>query len=233
LLNEKRFLLAATGLFDVFVLLASPLSYTIITSGGGEFIQEASAQQGEIVADDEGGEPASEATPEEPHNILLIISDDQPFYTEKYTPSILNEIFAKGTTFYDAFISTSLCCPSRASILTGLYAHNHGVMTNSDGLTNTTFFQAIDSANLDYRTAMVGKYLNSQSGDCRKEFDYWVAFPGQGPWYNGTNRSLNVNCKWTEFNNVHSTYLLRDYALQFLNATITEGKPFVMQFSPF
>jgi arylsulfatase A-like enzyme len=62
-------------------------------------------------------------------------------------------------------------------MLTGLYAHNHGVMRNPDPLTNTTFFQDIDTANLDYRTAMVGKYLNSHSGDCRKEFDYWVAFP--------------------------------------------------------
>jgi N-acetylglucosamine-6-sulfatase len=175
--------------------------------------------------------PPTTPSPEKPPNILLIISDDQPFYTEKYTPAILNEIFAKGTTFSDAFLSTSLCCPSRASILTGLYAHNHGTISNVDRLTNTTFFQAIDTANLDYRTAMVGKYLNSQSGDCRKEFDYWVAFPGEGSWYNGTNKLLNVNCNWTKFNNTYSMYLLRDYALQFLNATITEGKPFVMQFS--
>jgi arylsulfatase A-like enzyme len=80
---------------------------------------------------------------------------------------------------------------------------------------------------------MVGKYMNSQSGDCREEFDYWVAFPGASQWYNGTNKPLNVNCEWTIFNNTYSTYLLRDYALQFLNATITEGKPFVMWFSPF
>jgi N-acetylglucosamine-6-sulfatase len=186
-------------------------------------------------------------TPEEedPPNILLIVSDDQPFYTANYTPAILNEIFAKGITFSDAFLSTSLCCPSRASILTGLYAHNHRVIDNERPLTNTTFFEAIkDNASLDdeYRTAMVGKYLNSQSGDCRNEFDYWVAFPGPQreqraamviPWYNGTNQHLNVNCKWMQFNNTYSTYLLRDYALQFLNDTIAEGKPFVMQFAPF
>jgi arylsulfatase A-like enzyme len=248
LLNEKRFLLAYRGLFVVFILLASPLFYAIIASRG-EFIQEASTQEEEIADDEGGGEPAGEATPEQPPptppttppseepppNILLIISDDQPFYTDKYTPAILNKIFANGTTFSDAFLSTSLCCPSRASVLTGLYAHNHGTITNSDDhrLTNTTFFQALDTANLDYRTAMVGKYMNSQSGDCRKEFDYWVAFPGAGPWYNGTNKPLNVNCKWTTFNNTYSTYLLRDYALQFLNATITEDKPFVMWFAPF
>jgi N-acetylglucosamine-6-sulfatase len=104
---------------------------------------------------------------------------------------------------------------------------------NPDPLTNTTFFQAIDTANLDYRTAMVGKYLNSWSGDCRNEFDYWVAFPNERPWYNGTDKPLNVNCEWTNFSNEYSTYLLRDYALQFLNDTISEGKPFVMWFSPF
>jgi N-acetylglucosamine-6-sulfatase len=201
-------------------------------------------QQQQQQVETDGGAPTGEAMPEEPPNILLIISDDQPFHTEKYTPAILNEIFTKGTTFSDAFLSTSLCCPSRASMLTGLYAHNHGVIRNPDPLTKTTFFQAIDTANLDYRTAMVGKYLNSQSGDCRKEFDYWVAFPGSrathppdfprgGVWYNGTNKLLNINCDWTKFNNTYSTYLLRDYALQFLNATITEGKPFVMLFAPF
>jgi hypothetical protein len=79
---------------------------------------------------------------------------------------------------------------------------------------------------------MIGRYLNSQSGDCRNEFDYWVAFPGRAPWYDGTNQPLNVNCKWMQFNNTYSTYLLRDYALQFLNDTINEGKPFVMQFAP-
>jgi N-acetylglucosamine-6-sulfatase len=220
LLNDKRFLLAARGLFVVFVLLTSSLFYMIVTPNR------------------EGGEPAGEATPEEPPNILLIISDDQPFYTKEYTPAIVNETFAKGTTFSDAFLSTSLCCPSRASMLTGLYAHNHGVMPKGDPLTNTTFFQAIDNANLDYRTAMIGKYLNSWSGDCRKEFDYWVAFPSESfnnerPWYNGTDKPLNVNCEWTNFSNTYSTYLLRDFALQFLNATIAEDKPFVMWFSPF
>jgi N-acetylglucosamine-6-sulfatase len=266
LVNEKWFLLAARGLFVVFLFLASSLFYAVITpSTGRGFVQEASSQEEEI-ADDGGlggvGEPTTgdatttnttmpEQLPsppapapaaEDPPNILLIVSDDQPFYTVNYTPAILNEIFAKGTMFSDAFVSTSLCCPSRASILTGLYAHNHGVIRNPIPLTNTTFFEAIkDNATLndDYRTAMIGKYLNSHTGDCRNEFDYWVAFPGSrpwgtGPWYNDTtNQQLNVNCKWMQFNNTYSTYLLRDYALQFLNDTIAEGKPFVMQFSPF
>jgi N-acetylglucosamine-6-sulfatase len=215
------------------LLLAAILITSIATFPTTAAYAQQQQQQQQQQVEGDGGEPAGEATPEEPPNILLIISDDQPFYTGKYTPAIINEIFAKGTTFSDAFLSTSLCCPSRASILTGLYAHVHAVISNSEQLTNTTFFQAIDTANLGYRTAMVGKYLNSQSGDCRGEFDYWVAFLGGRPWYNGTNKPLNVNCKWTKFNNTYSTYLLRDYALEFLNATITEDKPFVMQFSPY
>jgi N-acetylglucosamine-6-sulfatase len=262
LFNEKHFLLVtATALFLIYTLLASSLFYAVITPRSGGVMQGASAQEEEIVEDGEieggrEGEPTTtpeqlppSSTPpttlpptEDPPNILLIVSDDQPFYTANYTPAILNEIFAKGTTFSDAFVSTSLCCPSRASILTGLYAHNHGVIRNDVPLTNTTFFQAIkNNATLadDYRTAMVGKYLNSQTGDCINEFDFWVAFPGSrpfgtGPWFNSTtNKPLNVNCKWMQFNNTYSTYLLRDYALQFLNDTITEGKPFVMQFAPF
>jgi N-acetylglucosamine-6-sulfatase len=290
LIDEKRFLLmAGAGLFLIFSLLATSLFNMIITSRGGGFIQEASSQEEEETSDDDeegaGGEltvgEAANTTPEqlpfppteEPPNILLIVSDDQPFYTANYTPSILNEIFAKGATFSDAFLTTSLCCPSRASILTGLYAHNHRIIDNKIPLTNTTFFEAIkNDTNLcdEYRTALVGKYLNSQSGDCRREFDYWVAFPGTGPWYpgtgpwyDGTNKTLlnincdwtqfnnkllnvdcdwtqfnnktllNINCDWTQFNNTYSTYLLRDYALQFLNDTITEGKSFVMQFSPY
>ena len=240
LLNEKRLLFtAAAGLFVVYTLLASSLFYTIIAfTGGGGGGGEPTTGEATSTIRPEQLLPSSTTPPlpEEPPNILLIISDDQPFYTANYTPAIINEIFAKGTTFSDAFLSTSLCCPSRASILTGLYAHNHRVINNERPLTNTTFFEVIkDNASLDdeYRTAMVGKYLNSQSGDCRNEFDYWVAFPGTGPWYNGTNKILNVNCKWMQFNNTYSTYLLRDFALQFLNDTITEGKRFVMQFAPF
>jgi N-acetylglucosamine-6-sulfatase len=139
-------------------LLSSPLFYTIITtpSRGGEPAPEATSEQLRTIPPSPSTTPPL-PPPEEPPKILLIIGDDQPFYTKEYTPAIVNETFAKGTTFSDAFLSTSLCCPSRASILTGLYAHNHGVLRNSDPLTNTTFFQAIDSANLDYRTAMIGK----------------------------------------------------------------------------
>jgi arylsulfatase A-like enzyme len=212
LLKEKRFLLAPAGLFVIFSLLASSTFYMIISSSA--WTGESTTSEAITTTTTPKQVPSPSPHIGDPPNILLIISDDQPFYTANYTPAIQNEIFAKGTTFSDAFLTTSLCCPSRASILTGLYAHNHGVISNEIPLAKTTFFQAIkDNVTLgdDYRTAMVGKYLNSQTGDCRNEFDYWVAFPGTqrygiGPWYNDT-KPLNVNCKWMQFNNTYSTYL--------------------------
>jgi N-acetylglucosamine-6-sulfatase len=96
-------------------------------AGGGEPTTGESTTPGQLP-------PTISPPSEDPPNILLIVSDDQPFYSANYTPTILNEIFAKGTTSSDAFLSTSLCCPSTASILTGLYAHNHAefIITRSN-----------------------------------------------------------------------------------------------------
>jgi hypothetical protein len=65
-------------------------------------------------------------------NILLIITDDQRYDTMDFMPRTKARIFDAGVTFSHAYVTTPLCCPSRASILTGLYARHHGVHTNAD-----------------------------------------------------------------------------------------------------
>ena len=60
-------------------------------------------------------------------NILLILTDDQDFSTLKHMPSVQTELAVKGTTLENFFLSYPVCCPSRATMLTGLYAHNHGI----------------------------------------------------------------------------------------------------------
>jgi arylsulfatase A-like enzyme len=168
-------------------------------------------------------------------NVIMFVSDDQPSYTLKYMPNVKSEIFGKGTKFTDGWLSTSLCCPSRSSIMTGLYAHNHGVTNNTAQLDEQTVFQSIRSAGLGYRTAMIGKYLNSHDGSCRPEFSYWVAFgselfkPDRRSWY--TDGMLNVNCTWKSYTNKYSTYLLRDKAMGFINNAIDDKKPFAMLFA--
>jgi arylsulfatase A-like enzyme len=81
-------------------------------------------------------------------------------------PHLKSKIVAQGTEFTNSFATTSLCCPSRATLLTGRYAHNHRVLTNSRPLGGVHRFQ--DSSSLatwlqssGYRTGLVGKYFNN------------------------------------------------------------------------
>lgn len=98
-------------------------------------------------------------------NIILILTDDQDYETLAYMPILQQELIGKGVNFTNAFVTTPLCCPSRASILTGQYAHNHGVLTNKPPDGGVELFD--DSSTLatwlqdaGYRTSFIGKYLN-------------------------------------------------------------------------
>src|SRR5687768_11059517 len=71
-------------------------------------------------------------------NFLIIVTDDQRFDTIEYMPETRQLLFDQGVTFSSAYVTTPFCCPSRASILTGMYAHNHYVHVNDDPLTFAT-----------------------------------------------------------------------------------------------
>src|SRR5215207_857478 len=102
-------------------------------------------------------------------NIVFIMADDQDFRSVATMPNVQSSLVQKGTTFARTFASTSTCCPSRATFLTGQYPHNHGVKTNLApdggyekalelGLENSTIATWLDGAG--YVTAYAGKYLN-------------------------------------------------------------------------
>ncbi len=160
-------------------------------------------------------------------NFLLIISDDQRFDTMDYMPATRAAIFDQGVTFTHGYITTPLCCPSRASILTGMYAHNSEVYTNDDPLEYRTFIDILHANG--YYTGLVGKYLNSWKGEIRPEFDYWVSFfKGESRYY---NPRLNANGNWS----VHEGYItdiLGDYAIQFLDQAVMTPRPYVLIFAP-
>jgi arylsulfatase A-like enzyme len=119
-------------------------------------------------------------------NVLLIITDDQR--DGKESMSVMPQarrLFANGgTKFSNAYATTPLCCPSRASIFTGQYIHNHGV-TNNDGdlaRPELTWQRHLDEAG--YQTALYGKYLNSwqeqRPGDPIPYFDdSWQGYDSQ------------------------------------------------------
>src|SRR5258706_2230378 len=161
-------------------------------------------------------------------NFLIIVTDDQRFDTMQYMPNTQQLIFDQGVTFSHGYITTPFCCPSRASILTGMYAHNHNVHVNEDKLSFPTVVE--DLHKNGYYTGLVGKYLNSWKGDARPEYDYWVSFFG-GTLPNYYDPNLNINGKWQKTTG-YSTYLFKDYVVQFLDRATKQRKPFLLLFAP-
>lgn len=106
-------------------------------------------------------------------NILFVLADDLDTRSARQMPKLEKFVAARGTTFSNAFVTTSLCCPSRASVLTGKYVHNHTVYTNkppaggapkfrSSGEAKSTVATWLDEQG--YETIMIGKYLNYYDG---------------------------------------------------------------------
>jgi arylsulfatase A-like enzyme len=133
------------------------------------------------------GSSAARASP----NILVIVTDDQRAGTLGVMPATRRIFLQQGRAFRSNFVTTPLCCPSRASILTGLFAHNHGILTN--GMANLpqdlTMQRYLHDAG--YKTAIIGKYLNSWPLDRDPPyFDRWALVrPRHGYW----NGEFNVN----------------------------------------
>jgi len=167
-------------------------------------------------------------TKDERPNFLIIVTDDQRFDTMEYMPNTQQLIFDQGATFSSGYITTPFCCPSRASILTGLYAHNHYVYVNTDDLLLPTLVE--DLHKNGYHTGLVGKYLNSWDGSIRPEFDYWATFwGGTIPHY--YDPELNVNGDWGPRTG-YITYLFEDYAKEYIDLATNQRKPFFLLFAP-
>jgi N-acetylglucosamine-6-sulfatase len=166
-------------------------------------------------------------------NILLIITDDQRYDTIDYMPETKARIFDQGVVFNSAYITTPNCCPSRSSILTGLYTSHHNVWHNGFRLEKTTFVEALQEQG--YFTGVVGKYLNSyplQSGDSPlAEFDFWVAHGSMsGGGYNNFELFVQDEVMRSE---KYLTYVERDYALNFLEQAHKQSeRPFFLLFAP-
>lgn len=162
------------------------------------------------------------ASPKEIHpNIVFILIDDLRYDTFGFmghpfveTPHI-DELAHEGLQFTNAFVTTSLCSPSRASFLTGRYMHNHKVVDNADRMPagTLTFPQILEKS--DYATAFIGKWHMGGSSDApRAGFDHWVSFPGQGSYTPG-NQTLNVNGRKVP-RRKYMTDELTDYAVEWL-----------------
>lgn len=161
-------------------------------------------------------------------NFMIVISDDQRYDTMDFMPRTKKLVFDAGVTFTKAYVTTPLCCPSRSSILTGLYAHNHNARTNTDPLEKTTLVERLHAEG--YFTGIVGKYLNSWEGERRPEFDYWAVIAGHGVASKYFDPRLNVNGVWKDHSG-YVTFVLRDYAVEMARKAGQQDKPFVLIFA--
>jgi len=179
-------------------------------------------------------QPQKNQLVERPNIIFVLVDDlrwDAMGFTGRYpflkTPHI-DQIRNEGVHFKNAFCTHSLCAPSRATFLTGMFPQTNGVNTNQEGRElnpdkTLSFGQILQSEG--YATAFIGKWHMAESNEPRKGWDYWCSFPGQGQYF-GNN--MNINGKNIR-NEGYITDELNKYALNFIDKNA--DKPFCVYLS--
>lgn len=188
--------------------------------------------------------PANSVAQSNKPNIIFIIADDLDTESMDHLPRLQSLLADRGTTFANFFVSLALCCPSRASILRGQYAHNTEIFTNNApgggfqkfrdlGREESTIATWLRDAG--YRTALMGKYLNGYP------VTTYVP-PGWDEWYgvaggvNFFNYWLNENGDLVRYGSDPEAYLtdvLTEKAADFVLRTAPTGQPFFMYIAPY
>jgi len=173
-----------------------------------------------------------------PRNVVFILSDDHRYDAMGFmghplakTPH-MDAMAKEGVHLKNAFVTTSLCSPSRASILTGLYTFRHRVIDNQRLVPEGTLFFPQYLQKAGYATGFVGKWHMGHANDNpRPGFDYWVSFKGQGKYYPPNDQyTINVNGERVAQDG-YITPLLTRYAIDFLEEQKDQGKPFFLYLS--
>jgi len=173
-----------------------------------------------------------------PRNVVFILSDDHRYDAMSFmghqfaeTPH-MDSIARNGVHLKNAFVTTSLCSPSRASILTGLYTFRHRVIDNNRLVSDGTKFFPQYLQKAGYATGFIGKWhMGGHHDNPRPGFDYWVSFKGQGNYLPpNPNYTINVNGERVPQDGYITTLLTR-YAIDFLEQQKGSDKPFFLYLS--
>jgi arylsulfatase A-like enzyme len=176
------------------------------------------------------GTPAAAASVAERPNVLIILTDDQRTDTMQVMPRTQGWFGAGGTAFSNAFATTPLCCPSRANVMTGQYAHNNGVDNNyeaEDLDERSTIQRYLQEAG--YFTGIVGKYLNAW--DLARDPAYFSRWAIQNHGY--TDRPYNIDGNQKKVKK-YTTDFIRKTAIKLLRWFEREdGRPWYLYLTPF
>ena len=186
--------------------------------------------------------PKPEPPPPPPPNIVMVVTDDQTLAQYNHPgvmPKTRKLLGKTGTTFTDAIVSTPLCCPSRATMLTGQYGHNNGVLRNNyDDMRAKDNTLPVWLREAGYTTMHVGKYMNQYAEAV--EPDTRVA-PGWDEWHSAItphyyNYELMVNGAVEPHGAAPEDYLgrvLTERSVSLIQTYAPEEEPFYLQLDHF
>jgi arylsulfatase A-like enzyme len=191
------------------------------------------------------GPPAEQAKPvaartPEPPNIVLVLTDDQTVAEMKYMPEVRSLLAEEGTTFENTFVTDPLCCPSRATILRGQYAHNHLIEGNEPpyggfekfrmlGYEESTMATWLQDEG--YRTVFLGKYMNGYDGThVPPGWDEWYGIAGN---YLSDNINENGRVRYYNPERYYVTDVLSEKATGYVRRTAGSDPPFFASDRPF
>lgn len=188
--------------------------------------------------------PASSTTaPLIKPNIVFFLADDQTIEAIQHVPTAMPYLSSRladpadhWISFDQAFLNTPICCPTRATLFTGLYSHHHGVETNGQGVTLRNFESSTIATWLQsagYHTGLVGKYINKypfgQGYYIPPGWDRWVA--GANDYYNYANNEDGVIVHYGSDPSDYSTDVVARKSVEFI-ASAPAGRPFFLYVAP-
>lgn len=175
--------------------------------------------------------PTLHAESKQPDIVFVLVDDlrwdalgflDHP-YVE--TPHI-DKLREQGANMQNAFVTTSICCPSRATFLTGTLASQHGVIDNESAEYDPDLTPPLTKylKEAGYKTAMIGKWHMGYRADPRRYFDFWLSFEGQGVYHDPIYNINGENIQHTGY----TTDLLTDYTIEFIESQPKDQPYFAM-----
>jgi N-acetylglucosamine-6-sulfatase len=177
-------------------------------------------------------------------NIVFILTDDMRKDDLKYMPKTRNLLRERGKYFENAFVSNPICCPSRATTMTGQYSHNTGVWNNGDsgmgglqvyrrnGYEQDNVATRLDAAG--YRTALFGKYLNGyrQTTGTPPGWDRWFAHVNGIGYYDYQINDDGTTRHYGSSKAAYETDVIANHAKTFIDKSASAGTPFFAYVSP-